>query len=108
LQNPHELRTAKRPAVPKHLIVEILNPEAGEFTKNIQGIQDLLQIDQRDFKGKALVFDFDLQGSGGVSVSASGVKEDKVDSACRGLGTGHSVCHLCCSCISAKLFVLYQ
>jgi hypothetical protein len=100
--------------VPKHLIVEILNPEAGEFTKNIQGIQDLLQIDQRDFKGKALALDFDLQGGGSVSVSASGVKEDKVDSARRGLarrgglGTGHSVCHLCCSCISVKLFVLYQ
>jgi hypothetical protein len=36
-----------------------------------------LKVYKRDFERKALAFDFNLQGSGGVPMPSAGVKENK-------------------------------
>jgi hypothetical protein len=77
LQDAQKLRAAKRPAVSEHLVIEILNSKAGHFPKNVQGVKYFLKVYERDFERKALAFDFDLQGSGGVPMPSAGVKENK-------------------------------
>ena len=94
LQDAHELRAAKRPAVAQHLVVHVLNANSGELAEDIQGIKYFLKVDQRDFEGQALPLDLHLQSGGGVAVPAPGVKENKMDAASAVLLAGHSVCHL--------------
>jgi hypothetical protein len=77
LQDAQKLRATKRPAVPEHLVIEVLNSKAGELPKNVQGVKYFLKVYKRDFERKALAFDFNLQGSGGVPMPSAGVKENK-------------------------------
>jgi hypothetical protein len=95
LQEAQKLRAAKRPAVPKHLVIKVLYSKAGHLPKNVQGVKYFLKVYKCDFEREALMFDFDLQGGGGVSVPASGIKENKGNPALAGPWAGHSVCHLC-------------
>jgi hypothetical protein len=95
LEEAHELRAAKCPAVPEHLVIQLLDSNAGKPSEKIQGVKYFLKVYERDFERKALLFDFHLQGGGGVAMPSAGVKENKGDSALAGPWAGHSVCHLC-------------
>jgi hypothetical protein len=94
LEEPHELRAAKCPAVPEHFVIQLLDSNAGELTEDIQGVKYFLKVYEGDFERKALMLDFNLQGGGGVAMPSAGVKENKGDSALAGPWAGHSVCHL--------------
>jgi hypothetical protein len=44
LEDTHQLRAAERPAVAKHLVVEILNADSRVLLQDVQVIEDFLQI----------------------------------------------------------------
>jgi hypothetical protein len=52
-----------------------LNSKARELAEYVQGVKYFLKVYQRNFERKALAFDFDLQGRGGVPVPSARVKE---------------------------------
>jgi hypothetical protein len=95
LEEAHELRAAKCPAVAEHLVIQLLDSNAGEPPEDIQGVKYFLKVYEGDFEWQALALNFHLQGGGGVAMPSAGVKENKRDSAFARPRAGHSVCHLC-------------
>ena len=80
LQDSQQLRAAKSPARGEHLVVEVLDANAREFSENIESIEQLLQIQELNVPGKILGLNGHLERCGRAAMSAAGVEEDELDS----------------------------
>ena len=56
-----------------------MNAHAGEAPELVEGIENLLQVDEFDFPRAILLRDDALQGYGGVAVTATRIVEDDLD-----------------------------
>ena len=66
------------PAFLQHDVVDILHPDACVFAKNVERIEDFLEIYQADFPGPPLLFNDCFQCVGGGAMPAPRVEEDEV------------------------------
>ena len=80
LQDAQQLRAAERPTGREHLVVEILNANAREFSENIESIEQLLQIQELNVPREILGLDGHLKGRGRAAMPAARVKENEFDS----------------------------
>src|SRR5579862_2615 len=73
LQDQQKLRREPRPAAAQNLVVGVLNSYAGKTQKEVEGIEQFLNIEERDVPGMLLLRKRALYRLGCVAVSASSV-----------------------------------
>lgn len=76
LEDAEEMRAAKGPAVLKEDVVLLLNANAGEFAEDVEAIGEVLELDEMNVPGTALLGGDGLQSDSGVAVPPSGVMEN--------------------------------
>ena len=74
-----ELPGPERPALLQHEVVNVLEPQAGDFAEDVERIQQLLQIHHADLEGALLPLHHLAQGVGRRAMSAAGVEKDEVE-----------------------------
>ena len=74
-----ELRGTERPSFFEDQIVNILQPDAGDFPEHIDGIEHLLQIYEPNFDGTILRLHHAAERVGGRPVPASRVEKDEIE-----------------------------
>lgn len=74
-----QLSRTKRPAVFKDTIVDIFQTQPGEFAKDIETVEDVLQVYQTNVPGAVLLANYRFEGGGGGAMSAPGIKENEID-----------------------------
>ena len=73
-----QLRRAECPAFFQQQIVDVLQANAGVLTKNVEGVENFLQIDEPDFPGPLLLLDHRLERGGRRPMPAARVEEYKI------------------------------
>jgi hypothetical protein len=79
VHRPRQLRRPERPAFLETEVINVFEPDGGEFSKNVEGIQQFLQIDESNFPRPLLMFDDCLERVGGGAMTTARVEVDKVD-----------------------------
>ena len=82
------LRRAQGPAFGEHQIVDVLQVDASDFPEDVEWMQQLLKIDERDFPGAILPFDDGFERRGGGAMASAGVEIQELD-------TFHNFVHKC-------------
>src|SRR3954471_22654666 len=78
------LRRTEGPALRQHLVIDILQPEPGDLSKDVERIENFLQVDRADLpplapRRPALRIDYRFQRHSGGAMSPAGVEIDKIN-----------------------------
>src|SRR5215470_1544048 len=73
-----ELWCAERPALGEQEVIDILKPDSGPLTENIDFVEDFLKVDEADGPGIAALLDHGFEGRCRGAMAAPGVKKQKI------------------------------
>ena len=76
LQNDQELARKARPAFAENQIVGVLNAQAGRAANQVEGIEQLLDVEKSDIPGVLLGGESGFEGIRGTLMSSAGVVEN--------------------------------
>src|SRR5882724_12788802 len=84
MHEPETLRRTEGPALYQHLVIDVLQSQAGDFAEDIQRIEDFLQIDQADLprftpRRPVLRIDYRFQRHSRGAMASTGVEIDKIN-----------------------------
>ena len=74
-----ELRGSQGPALLQHEVVDILEPQPGDFAEHVERIEPLLQVYHADLAGAPLPLHHLPQRVGRGAVAAAGIEEDEIN-----------------------------
>lgn len=74
-----ELRRAESPALFERRIVNVLQPQAGNFAEDIQRVEEFLQVHHADLPRTPLARNDFAQRIGRAAVAAAGIEEDEIE-----------------------------
>ena len=73
LQNDQQLRREARPAFAQDQVVGVLNAQAGGATNQVEGIEQLLNVEKSDVPGMFLAGERGFEGFRRAAMSSAGV-----------------------------------
>jgi hypothetical protein len=76
---PRELGRAERPTFFETEVINVFQPDRGEFSKNVEWIEKFLEIDETNFPRPLLMVDDCFERVGGGAMATARVEVDKVD-----------------------------
>jgi len=76
LKNAEELRGEARPAAAEDVVVDLLDANAGEAAHEVEGVEELLEVEELDLPGIGLRGEGAADGIGGVAMAAASVMKD--------------------------------
>ena len=76
LQNDQELRREARPAFAQDQVVGVLNAQAGGATKQVEGIEQLLNVEETDIPRICLAEKRGFESVSRAAMSTAGVVEN--------------------------------
>ena len=76
LQNDQELRREARPAFAQDEVVGVLNAQAGGATKQVEGIEQFLKVEESDVPRMFLARESGFEGFCCAAMSSAGVVEN--------------------------------
>ena len=76
---PGELGRPKRPAFFETEVINVFQPDRSEFAKNVERIEQFLEIDETNFPRPLLVFNDCFERVGGGAMATARVEVNKVD-----------------------------
>ena len=88
VQKLEALGRAQGPAFGEHQVVDVLQIDSGDFPKDVERMQQLLKVDERDFPGAVLPFDDGFERGGRGAMASARVEIEELD-------TFHNFVHKC-------------
>ena len=73
------LRRAESPAFGQHQVVDVFQTDAGHLPKDVERVEDFLQIDQTHGPRSVLVFDDRFERGCGGPMPSAGVEIDEIN-----------------------------